>query len=92
MEKETNQVRELSEIGQLGQGGNADQDLMEADKRSIYIGNVDYGATPEELQEHFKSCGSIARITIMVDKFTCSPKGRRDCRGRVCYVVGGLLS
>ncbi len=47
----------------------------ETDKRSVYVGNVDYGATPEELQEHFKSCGAINRITIMVDKFTCCPKG-----------------
>jgi len=36
---------------------------------------VDYGSTCEELQAHFKACGAIARITIMVDKFTCCPKG-----------------
>ena len=29
------------------------------DARSIYIGNVDYGATPEELHAHFQSCGTI---------------------------------
>merc|ERR1712060_889655 len=33
------------------------------------------GSTPEELQEHFKSCGQINRITILIDKFTGSPKG-----------------
>ena len=32
----------------------------EVDKRSVYVGNVDYEVTPEELQEHFKaSCGSV---------------------------------
>lgn len=36
---------------------------------------VDYGATPEELQAHFQSCGTINRITILCDKFTGHPKG-----------------
>ena len=50
-------------------------ETMESDKRSVYVGQVDYGATPEELQDHFKSCGTINRITILVDKWTGSPKG-----------------
>lgn len=36
---------------------------------------VDYGATPEELQEHFQVSGAINRITILCDKFTGHPKG-----------------
>ncbi|CEL93281.1 unnamed protein product [Vitrella brassicaformis CCMP3155] len=51
------------------------EDTNEVDMRSIYVGNVDYAATPEELQDHFKACGTINRITIMVDKFTGHPKG-----------------
>ena len=34
-------------------------DREEVDKRSVYVGQVDYGATPEELQEHFKTCGWV---------------------------------
>eukprot|EP01097_Dermamoeba_algensis_P006514 TRINITY_DN407_c0_g1_i2.p1 TRINITY_DN407_c0_g1~~TRINITY_DN407_c0_g1_i2.p1 ORF type:complete len:141 (-),score=15.58 TRINITY_DN407_c0_g1_i2:135-557(-) len=47
----------------------------EVDKRSIYVGNVDYAATPEELQAHFQSCGTINRVTILCDKWTGHPKG-----------------
>lgn len=36
---------------------------------------VDYSATPEELQVHFQACGAINRITILSDKFTGRPKG-----------------
>jgi len=36
---------------------------------------VDYGATPEEIQQHFQSCGTINRVTILCDKFTGHPKG-----------------
>jgi len=50
-------------------------DREEVDRRSVYVGSVDYGSTPEELQEHFKSCGTMSRITILVDKYTGSPKG-----------------
>ena len=50
-------------------------DTTETDKRSVYVGQVDYGATPQELQEHFRSCGTINRITILVDKYTGYPKG-----------------
>lgn len=48
---------------------------MESDARSIYVGNVDYGATPEELQAHFADCGTINRVTIMCNRATGAPKG-----------------
>ncbi len=71
-------------------GTDAIQELQEVDRRSCYVGNVsipflsrplysipqvDYGSTPEELQEHFKACGGINRITILCDKFSGNPKG-----------------
>ena len=35
---------------------------------------VDYSCTPEEVQEHFQSCGTVNRVTILIDKFG-QPKG-----------------
>ena len=46
----------------------------EADARSVYVGNVDYAATPEELQSHFQGCGTVNRVTILTDR-TGNPKG-----------------
>lgn len=40
------------------------------------ISQVDYSATPEEIQGHFQACGTINRVTILCDKFTGHPKGR----------------
>nr|XP_039264979.1 polyadenylate-binding protein 2-like isoform X1 [Styela clava] len=51
------------------------EDKIEADTRSIYVGNVDYSATAEELEQHFHGCGSVNRITILCDKFSGHPKG-----------------
>jgi len=47
----------------------------EIDSRSIFVKNVDFSATPEDLEEHFKAYGSVNRITIICDKYTGIPKG-----------------
>ncbi|XP_053126428.1 embryonic polyadenylate-binding protein 2 isoform X2 [Hemicordylus capensis] len=51
------------------------EEKVEADQRSIYVGNVDYGGTAEELESHFNGCGQINRVTILCDKFSGHPKG-----------------
>lgn len=40
-----------------------------------HIVQVDYSASPEDIQAHFQSCGTINRVTILCDKFTGHPKG-----------------
>lgn len=51
------------------------EEKMEIDNRSIYVGNVDYGATAEELEAHFHGCGAINRVTILCNKIDGHPKG-----------------
>jgi polyadenylate-binding protein 2 len=51
------------------------EEKADADARSIYVGNVDYSATAQELEAHFHGCGSINRVTILCDKFSGHPKG-----------------
>ena len=55
-----------------GEGGAAGANAAsreEVDARSVYVGNVDYAVTPEELQVHFQSCGTVNRVTILSDRF-----------------------
>ena len=47
---------------------------VEKDGRSIYVGNVDYQCTANDLEEHFKDCGAVARVTILCNKQTGQPK------------------
>jgi len=86
MEREAKKLRELQAAasesnnvqGGEGEGGEpmeTDEDKSAADSRSVFVGNVDYGATPEEIQGHFQACGTINRVTILCDKFTGHPKG-----------------
>lgn len=79
MEAEAAKLRQLQEQANNGMDGDAvtamDEDKEEVDSRSVYVGNVDYGATPEEIQQHFQSCGTINRVTILCDKFSGHPKG-----------------
>lgn len=35
---------------------------------------MDYECTPEEVQQHFLSCGTVNRVTILTDQFG-QPKG-----------------
>lgn len=51
------------------------EEKKEIDDRSIYVGNVDYGATAEELENHFHGCGSMNRVTILCNKVDGHPKG-----------------
>ncbi|XP_019171636.1 PREDICTED: polyadenylate-binding protein 2-like isoform X2 [Ipomoea nil] len=46
----------------------------EVDSRSVFVGNVDYACTPEEVQQHFQACGTVNRVTIRTNKFG-QPKG-----------------
>ncbi|XP_056135022.1 embryonic polyadenylate-binding protein 2 isoform X2 [Lampris incognitus] len=51
------------------------EERIDADNRSVYVGNVDYGATADELEIHFNGCGPVNRVTILCDRFSGHPKG-----------------
>lgn len=74
MEAEAAKLREMQTALDVESAG-LQESKEDVDSRSVYVGNVDYGATPEELQAHFATCGAINRITILCDKFTGHPKG-----------------
>ena len=47
--------------------------------RSVFVKNVDYASTQDEIKQHFKEAGQVLRITILKDKFTKRPIGH-------CYI------
>ncbi|KAI6170347.1 RRM domain-containing protein [Aphelenchoides bicaudatus] len=53
----------------------SEEDKTTADSRSIFVGNVDFGARPAKLEAHFRSCGTINRVTILTDRYSGKPKG-----------------
>ncbi|CAB9527544.1 Embryonic polyadenylate-binding protein 2 [Seminavis robusta] len=57
--------------GKAAAGGEAPS----RDGLSIYVGQVEYSTTPEELLAHFQPCGTVERVTIVCDKITGRPKG-----------------
>ncbi|GMM32964.1 hypothetical protein DASC09_002890 [Saccharomycopsis crataegensis] len=76
MEKESAKLVEMQ--SQLEKNSLVSQeDKADIDARSVYVGNVDYGATPEELKQHFQASGAspINRVTILLDKISGHPKG-----------------
>ncbi|KAI0316713.1 hypothetical protein OF83DRAFT_1164237 [Amylostereum chailletii] len=85
MEREAKKLRELQAAAESESQGqqstqesvpmDTEEDKSLADNRSVFIGNVEYAATPEDIQAHFQACGTINRVTILCDKFTGHPKG-----------------
>jgi polyadenylate-binding protein 2 len=73
MEAEAAKLREMQAT--MENNPEIREDREDVDARSVFVGNVDYSAGPEEIQAHFQSCGSINRVTILLDKFTGQPKG-----------------
>lgn len=83
MEEEAAALREMQarvekEMGAVPEGADpnaiSQASKEEADARSVFVGNVDYVCTPEEVQQHFQSCGTVNRVTILTDRFG-HPKG-----------------
>ncbi|KAL7125160.1 hypothetical protein ABFS83_14G097500 [Erythranthe nasuta] len=82
MEDEASTLREMQakvdqEIGAVQDPAAAAADQTnkeEVDARSIFVGNVDYSCTPEEVQQHFQACGTVNRVTIRTNKYG-QPKG-----------------
>lgn len=76
MEQEAAKLREMqASLEERERTQEVGEDKSDVDSRSIFVGNVDYSASPEDIQAHFQSCGSINRVTILLDKFTGQPKG-----------------
>lgn len=70
------ETAEITSPAPAAGGGEADElKRIESDQRSIYIGNVNYTATDDDLLELFAACGEIERVKIGVDKWTKKPKG-----------------
>lgn len=69
------EAAKLKAMQQELQNEAAGETKQTSDETSIYVGQVDYDATPEELQTHFAQCGTINRVTILCDKFTGKSKG-----------------
>ena len=43
--------------------------------KNIYVGNIPYGTTDDELREHFEQHGAVNSASIIIDKFTGKSRG-----------------
>jgi len=42
---------------------------------NIYVGNLSYEVTEEELRQEFTAFGEVTSVSIITDKYTGRPKG-----------------
>ncbi|GLT94377.1 hypothetical protein SLE2022_121200 [Rubroshorea leprosula] len=67
-------AKEMGSVQDPAASATSQANREEIDSRSVFVGNVDYACTPEEVQQHFQSCGTVNRVTIRTDKYG-QPKG-----------------
>ncbi|CEP06886.1 hypothetical protein [Parasitella parasitica] len=48
---------------------------MEGSRYIVFVGNLPYTATKEDLEKHFESAGDIKSVRLLTDKATGKPKG-----------------
>ncbi|KAI6182542.1 Pabpn1-prov protein [Aphelenchoides bicaudatus] len=84
IEEEARKIREMqtdfnSTVSSIGGSPSVNTLSLEEkaaiDNRSVFVGNVDYSSKPDQLEEHFRGCGAIERVTILADRYTGHPKG-----------------
>lgn len=44
-------------------------------QNKLYVGNLSFKATEDELQKFFESCGNVTEVSIISDRQTGRPKG-----------------
>ena len=66
---------------------------------TLYIGNLSYYTTEEQLHELFSKYGDVKRVIMGLDKFKRTPCGfcfveyytRQDCEAAMAYINGTRL-
>ena len=57
------------------QGTRNEQEKLLRQSATLYIGNMSYYTTEEQLHELFSKCGDVKRIIMGLDKFKRTPCG-----------------
>ncbi|XP_063974332.1 cleavage stimulation factor subunit 2-like isoform X2 [Diachasmimorpha longicaudata] len=58
---------------------NSDQSLMDKSMRSVFVGNIPYEATEENLKDIFSEVGPVLSFKLVYDRETGKPKGYGFC-------------
>jgi nuclear cap-binding protein subunit 2 len=83
----------------LIQGSRGDQERLLHLSTTLYVGNMSYYTTEDQLYELFGKCGDVKRVIMGLDKFKRTPCGfcfveyylREDCESSIAYINGTRL-
>lgn len=81
------------------QGSRNEQERLLKDTATLYVGNMSFYTTEEQIHELFSRCGEIRRIVMGLDKFKKTPCGfcfleyyhRGDAENSMRYINGTRL-
>lgn len=70
---------ESKTIDKMSNSGLSDQSLMDKSMRSVFVGNIPYEATEENLKDIFSEVGPVLSFKLVFDRETGKPKGYGFC-------------
>lgn len=53
----------------------AKKEVHQGSRYIVFVGNLPYATTKEDLEKHFESAGNIKSVRLLTDKATGKPKG-----------------
>ena len=61
--------------GLVGTNNDSDAGEVDIDETKLYVGNIDYAASEDELASHFSKFGHIEMVNIPLDRYTGRARG-----------------
>jgi len=80
-------------------GSRSEQERLLCDSTTLYVGNMSFYTTEEQIYELFGKCGEVKRVVMGLDKFKRTPCGfcfiefylREDAEAAVRFINGTRL-
>lgn len=69
----------MREVVKMSNSAISDQSLMDKSMRSVFVGNIPYEATEENLKDIFSEVGPVLSFKLVFDRETGKPKGYGFC-------------
>ncbi|XP_011346020.1 cleavage stimulation factor subunit 2 isoform X2 [Ooceraea biroi] len=73
------QIAEKNKSVKMSNSTISDQSLMDKSMRSVFVGNIPYEATEENLKDIFSEVGPVLSFKLVFDRETGKPKGYGFC-------------
>jgi nuclear cap-binding protein subunit 2 len=70
-----NYAKNLRSPSEIFQGSRTDQERLLRNSTTLYVGNLSFYTTEEQIYELFSKCGDVKKVVMGLDKYKKTPCG-----------------